>query len=140
MTSTVEIPGTGAPGAARSPVTMVLGFGQTEGAALATALASAHTPFAATLGSYAAQWQRYDATLKRPPATISGVSAAETAQAQAGYWLGANVIKASLDKTFPGAVAAGLASPWGQAVPAGNAAGGLAPYFGSYRETFSRDA
>ena len=37
-----------------------------------------------TLGSYAAQWQRYDATLKRPPATISGVSAAETAQAQAG--------------------------------------------------------
>ena len=75
-----------------------------------------------------------------PPVTISGVSAAETAQARAGYWLGANVIKASLDKTFPGAVAAGLASPWGQAVPAGNAVGGLAPYFGSYRETFSRDA
>src|SRR5450755_3721841 len=140
VTTTVEIPGTGAPGAARNPVTLVLGFGQTEGAALATAVASAHSPFIATLGSYAGQWQRYDATLKRPPVTISGVSAAETARARAGYWLGANVIKASLDKTFPGAVAAGLASPWGQAVPAGNAAGGLAPYFGSYRETFSRDA
>jgi len=66
VTTTVEIPGTGAPGAARNPVTLVLGFGQTEGAALATAQASAHTPFAATLGSYEGQWQRYDATLKRP--------------------------------------------------------------------------
>ena len=40
---------------------------------------------------------------------------------------------------FPGAIVAGLASPWGQAVPAGNRQDGKAPYFGSYREVFSRD-
>lgn len=136
VTTTVQMPAA-RPGSAGPPTTLVLGFGQTEDAATSTALASARTPFGATLGSYEAQWQRYDATLKKPPAAISGVPAAEVAKARAGYWLGANVIKASLDKTFTGAAAAGLASRWGQAVPAGNAAGGLAPYFGSYRETFS---
>jgi glucoamylase len=49
------------------------------------------------------------------------------------------VVKASEDKTFPGAIAAGLASPWGQSVPAGNATGGHPTYFGSYREVFARD-
>ena len=48
-------------------------------------------------------------------------------------------MKASEDKQFPGAIAAGLGSPWGQAVPAGNLDQGKAPYFGSYREVFSRD-
>jgi glucoamylase len=81
------------------------------------------------LNAFNSQWQRYDATLRRPPAAYAG-----------SYWTGVNVLRASLDKTFTGAAAAGLASPWGQAVPAGNAAGGLATYFGSYRETFSRDA
>ena len=134
VTTTVELP------AGTSPTTLTLGFGPTENAAVGTATASARTPFAATLGAYGQQWQRYDRTLKSPPASIRGLDGAETAKARAGYWLSANVIKASLDKAFPGAAAAGLASPWGQAVPAGNAAGGLAPYFGSYRETFSRDA
>jgi glucoamylase len=134
VTTTVELP------AQTSPTTLVLGFGQTENAAVSTAEGSAHAPFTGTLDTYDQQWQRYDATLKTPPASIKGLGAAETAKARAGYWLSANVIKASLDKTFAGAAAAGLASPWGQAVPAGNAAGGLAPYFGSYRETFSRDA
>ena len=60
-------------------------------------------------------------------------------QARPDYYLGVNVVKASEDKQFPGAVAAGLASPWGQAVPAGNRQDGKAPYFGSYREVFSRD-
>jgi glucoamylase len=136
VTSTVELPaGTQGPG-----TTLVLGFGPTETAAVSTAEASARSPFSATLGAYDGQWQRYDATLKRPPASINGLGATETAKADADYWLSANVIKASLDKTFPGAAAAGLASPWGQAVPAGNAVNGLATYFGSYRETFSRDA
>ena len=48
----------------------------------------------------------------------------------------ANVIKASEDKTFPGAIVASLASPWGQAVSAGDPAN---TYFGSYREVFARD-
>jgi len=45
-------------------------------------------------------------------------------------------VKAAEDKTFPGAVAAALASPWGQAVSAGDPAN---TYFGSYREVFARD-
>ncbi len=49
------------------------------------------------------------------------------------------MIKASEDKTFPGAVAASLSSPWGQAVSAGALVGGKAVYFGSYREVFARD-
>ena len=49
------------------------------------------------------------------------------------------MLKASEDKTFPGAVVASLASPWGQAVSAGDTPGGRAVYFGSYREVFARD-
>jgi glucoamylase len=52
------------------------------------------------------------------------------------YYLQANVIKASEDKTFAGAFVAGLGSPWGQAVSAGKPE---ATYFGSYREVFARD-
>jgi hypothetical protein len=48
----------------------------------------------------------------------------------------ANVIKASEDKTFAGAIVASLASPWGQAVSAGDPGN---TYFGSYREVFARD-
>ena len=54
----------------------------------------------------------------------------------APYYLNANVLKASEDKTFPGAIVAGLASPWGQSVPAGDPDN---TYFGSYREVFARD-
>ena len=46
------------------------------------------------------------------------------------------MLKASEDKTFPGAIVASLASPWGQAVAAGDPA---LTYFGSYREVFARD-
>ena len=49
------------------------------------------------------------------------------------------MVKASEDKTFPGAIAAGLGSPWGQAVSAGDLPDGKANYFGSYREVFARD-
>ena len=55
------------------------------------------------------------------------------------YYASVNVVKASEDKTFPGAIAAGLASPWGQSVPAGNLTNGEPTYFGSYREVFARD-
>ena len=51
------------------------------------------------------------------------------------YYVSATV-KAAEDKTFPGAVAAALASPWGQAISAGDPAN---TYFGSYREVFARD-
>ena len=46
------------------------------------------------------------------------------------------MLKASEDKTFPGAIVASLASPWGQSTSAGDPAN---TYFGSYREVFARD-
>src|SRR5580693_4702828 len=116
--------------------TVALGFGSTENDALGTALGASAAPFPVSYTAYRAGWQAYDAGL-RPPGSFGQVSAAEAG----AYYLSANVIKASEDKTFPGATAASLASPWGQAVPAGQTASdGLAPYFGSYREVFPRDA
>ncbi len=108
--------------------TLALGFGRDTGAAIDTAGAALHRPFAATYAKYRAGWHAYDAGLRRPSGPATGA-----------YWLSANVLKASEDKTFPGAVVASLSSPWGQAVSAGDTPNGAAVYFGSYREVFSRD-
>ncbi len=119
--------------------TVALGFGGNERDAVGTALAASAAPFAATYAAYQAGWRAYDARLLPPGG--AGKHAPVSARDAAAYWLSANVLKASEDKTFPGATAASLASPWGQAVPAGQTASdGLAPYFGSYREVFPRDA
>lgn len=108
--------------------TFALGFGRTPGQAVDVAGAAAGRPFAATLNDYEGGWSAYDRGLRRPPAAYAGA-----------YYLSANVIKASEDKTFPGAVVASLASPWGQAISAAGRSGGQPFYFGSYREVFSRD-
>jgi glucoamylase len=126
-------------GFSRGSATVALGFGSNERDAVSTALTASAAPFAATYAAYQAGWRAYDARLLPPggPGRHAPVSAREAA----AYWLSANVLKASEDKTFPGATAASLSSPWGQAVPAGQTASdGLAPYFGSYREVFPRDA
>ena len=87
--------------------------------------------------SYEAGWSAYDAVAQgaaeeaarpRPTAAVGELGRE--------YYLSANIVKASEDKTFPGAIVAGLASPWGQAVSAGDPNN---TYFGSYREVFSRD-
>lgn len=121
------------------PVTLALGFGADARAASAVAGAALARPFGATYGAYTAGWARYDAGLRPPPLRLPGATAAEAARLRAAYWLSANVLKASEDKTFPGAVVASLASPWGQAVSAGDTPDGKAGYFGSYREVFARD-
>jgi glucan 1,4-alpha-glucosidase len=118
--------------------TLALGFGRTPATAVRTAGASAHAPFERTSGQYADTWREYDEGLRQPPDDLRVPGQSEDAVRNA-YWLSANVVKASEDKTFPGAIVAGLASPWGQAVSAGDAPGGLPVYFGSYREVFSRD-
>ncbi len=138
------------PVAAVQSQTVALGFGQTEGAALGAALTASATPFAATFNAYQGQWAAYDSHLCAPgdvgngggPAGPSAHSAPlSSANIDRAYWLSANVIKASEDKTFLGATAASLSSPWGQAVPAGQfGTDDLAPYFGSYREVFPRDS
>ncbi|GAA4987402.1 glucoamylase [Nonomuraea thailandensis] len=112
----------------RGEVTFALGFGRDRAAALRTAAEAAARPFDGTRARYEAGWAAYDAGLRRPPGALAGL-----------YRLSVNVLKASEDKTFPGAVVASLAAPWGQAVGAGELAGGKALYFGSYREVFSRD-
>jgi glucoamylase len=115
--------------------TLALGFGNTQASAVKTAGASVRIPFAATQARYATGWLGYDLRLNPPPKP-AGLPAAEQQRLTAQYYLSANVLKASEDKTFPGAVVASLASPWGQAVSAGDPA---QTYFGSYREIFARD-
>jgi glucan 1,4-alpha-glucosidase len=118
-------------------VTLALGFGTTQAAAVATAGAALARPFAAARAGYEAGWRRYDATLRAPvlPPGL-GLAPAQALALARAYYVSANVVKASEDKTFPGAIVAGLASPWGQAVAAGDPAN---TYFGSYREVFARD-
>jgi glucoamylase len=109
-------------------VTLALGFGRTQARSISAARQSLSSPFGQTSASYRHGWTVYDAGLKPPPASLAS-----------SYYLSANVLKASEDKTFPGAIVASLASPWGQSVPAGVFANGEPSYFGSYREVFARD-
>jgi glucoamylase len=113
-------------------VSLALGFGTSQTGALAVAGASLAQRFGAVRARYERQWRRYDARLRRPSSALGAAAVPE-------YYESVNVVKASEDKTYPGAIAAGLASPWGQSVPAGNATGGQPNYFGSYREVFARD-
>jgi glucoamylase len=127
VTLTAEVP----TGWNRS-VTLALGFGTTQAVALSVAHASVSQRFDDAWSDYERGWLRYDAGLQRPSFRL-GLSAVRE------YYESVNVVKASEDKTFTGAIAAGLASPWGQSVPAGNFTNGEPTYFGSYREEFSRD-
>ena len=115
---------------------LALGFGTTQANAVATAGATVGRPFGSLRGQYRSGWQSYDDGLNAPSATLPGLSEAQQSAAVNAYYVSANVVKASEDKTFPGAIVASIASPWGQAVSAGDPAN---TYFGSYREVFSRD-
>jgi glucoamylase len=117
-------------------VTLALGFGATQQEAVGTAGAALRTGFGGALLRYALGWAGYDAGLVPPPLRFPGLDAATARELRRVYYLSANVLKASEDKTFPGAIVASLASPWGQAVSAGDPNN---TYFGSYREVFARD-
>src|SRR5262245_23611819 len=131
ITATEEVtPGPG------HPVTLALGFGRDQASAVATARRSLRQPFASAEQSYLNGWFAYEAGLRPPSGDPPGAAARRTGMR---YYLSANVIKASVDKTFPGAIVASLASPWGQSVPAGVFVNGAPSYFGSYREVFARD-
>ncbi|MGH3720474.1 MAG: glycoside hydrolase family 15 protein [Pseudonocardiaceae bacterium] len=120
-------------------ITLALGFGRDQRGAISVADKAATTPFAATVAGYTAGWRAYDARLRPPPTTLPGLDHAAMDRMRSAYYLSANVVKASEDKTFRGAIVASLASPWGQAVSAGKLVNGKPVYFGSYREVFSRD-
>ena len=115
---------------------LALGFGATDDEAIDTAAGSRAAGFDTAFNAYKSGWNAYDATLTNPRVEKLAVSAAQRKQLKDAYYLSANVIKASEDKTFPGAIVASLASPWGQAVSAGDPNN---TYFGSYREVFARD-
>jgi glucan 1,4-alpha-glucosidase len=115
--------------------TLALGFGSNQAAAVSTAGATVKADPDRTLKDYQRGWRAYDRKLNEP-ASGRGLTSDQRKQLARTYYLSANVLKASEDKTFPGAVVASLASPWGQAVAAGDPTNS---YFGSYREVFARD-
>ncbi len=117
--------------------TLALGFGATQDKAVKAAEHSLGDGFDHARKAYSAGWARYDDGLNDPSKKLKHLfGGADSKRLIAQYYAAANVIKASEDKTFPGAIVAGLASPWGQAISAGDPAN---TYFGSYREVFSRD-
>jgi glucan 1,4-alpha-glucosidase len=117
-------------------LTMALGFGTSQADAVSATKASLATLFSQLQKRYEAGWNAYDNGLIAPPKNFKGVSGNKWLQLVAEYYLSANVVKASEDKSFPGAIVASLSSPWGQAISAGDPNN---LFFGSYREVFARD-
>jgi glucoamylase len=116
--------------------TASLGFASTQSDAVSTAESALGDGWSAASDSFKQGWQSYDAGLNRPPNTLPSISGPRLNQLRDEYYTSANVLKAVEDKTFPGALVAAPASPWGQAISAGDPAN---TYFGSYREVFARD-
>ena len=116
--------------------TLGLGFGASQAQAVNAIEGSLGAGYPAARKKFEAGWASYDAGLKTPPKKVAGLSNAQSHALGELYYASANVIKAAEDKTFPGAIVAAPASPWGQAISAGDPSN---LYFGSYREVFGRD-
>jgi glucoamylase len=116
--------------------TLALAFAADQPGAVAAGEGALADGFPAARKSYESGWHAYDASLRSPPEKLPGLSNARVKRLGDAYYVSANVLKASEDKTFPGAIVAAPASPWGQAVSAGDPNN---TYFGSYREVFARD-
>jgi glucan 1,4-alpha-glucosidase len=115
--------------------TLALGYGDSQADAVSASRGSLKDGFEDARKDYERGWNAYDDKLVEPRGP-QGVTSGHWSDILDEYYLGANYVKAAEDKTFPGAVAAALTSPWGQAVSAGDPAN---TYFGSYREVFARD-
>ncbi len=115
---------------------LALGFGTSQAAAVNAAQSSLSNNFGQVSKEYTSGWRAYDSHLIPPGSQMKGFSGSQWRQLVNEYFLSANVVKASEDKTFPGAIVASLASPWGQAISAGDPNN---TFFGSYREVFPRD-
>jgi glucan 1,4-alpha-glucosidase len=115
--------------------TLALGYGDTQAKAVSASQGSLKHGFDRARHDYERGWHAYDASLVRPRRP-HGASSRHWNDILEEYYLSANYVKAAEDKTFPGAIAASLTSPWGQAVSAGDPKN---TYFGSYREVFARD-
>ena len=117
--------------------TLALGFGSTQAEAVDAAEGSLVTGFPVARKNYEQGWSKYDKALNKPPSSLPGISQKRLKTLSDLYYSSANAIKASEDKTFPGAIVASLAVPWGPAISAGDPSN---TFFGSYREVFARDA
>ena len=116
--------------------TVALGFGASQAAAVQMAESALKHTFDKARHDSEQGWDAYDRTLNDPPKSLPGITSKRADDLGDAYFVNANVLKASEDKTFPGAIVASMASPWGQAVSAGDPGN---TYFGSYREIFARD-
>ena len=112
---------------------LALGFGTDASAAADTARRTLRADQAQTAQRYADGWHAYDASLQRP-----GRPRGVPARRGTASWAtcSTRLVKAAEDKTYRAPSPPGLASPWGQAVSAGDP---NTTYFGSYREIFARD-
>jgi len=115
--------------------TLSLGYGDTQAHAISASQRSLNDGFDGAQRDYVRGWHAYDDKLDKPRRP-KGESSSDWDRILDEYYLSANYVKAAEDKTFPGAVAAALTSPWGQAISAGDSNN---TYFGSYREVFARD-
>lgn len=116
--------------------TLALGFGTTQAAAVSTATATAKSSVSKLTAGYLAGWAKYDAGLKRPTLSTPGLTRAQRDTAITSYYQAANVVKESEDKTYPGAIVAGLDAPWGQSIAANDPSFLFIP---GYKEVFARD-
>jgi glucoamylase len=123
-------------GSGDADFTVALGFDSTQSGAVKTAESALGDGFKSALKASTKGWDAYDATLNSPPKKLPGLSNQRVHDLDGDYYVNANVLKASEDKTFPGAIVASMTSPWGQAISAGDPSN---TYFGSYREVFARD-
>jgi glucoamylase len=119
--------------------TLALDFDQSQAAAVAGAQASAGASFATTQAAYAGGWHAYDAGLNAPPLSFPGLDATQAQGLDAHYYLAANLIKATEDKNFPGAIVSSLGDPWGHNASAAGVSGGNPSLNVNYRVIFERD-
>ncbi|GAA4684930.1 glucodextranase DOMON-like domain-containing protein [Frondihabitans cladoniiphilus] len=119
-----------------STTTLSLGFGTSQAAAVSTAKATSASSEPGMLTRYVSQWLDYDARLTHPSFSLTGLTTTQKLTAAKNYYQSANVVKASEDKTFPGAIVAGLDAPWGQSVSATDPAD---QFHAGYGEVFARD-
>lgn len=85
---------------------VVIGYGQNTSTAVQAAMTTLRHPAPSLLGKFVAQWHHYLAPLYHP----HGLPSKLLDQ----YWLSLMTIKAAEDKTYKGAMAASLTTPWGE--------------------------
>ncbi len=87
-------------------LTLALGFGATDGAALRTARASLDSGFRAVSTAYAGGWHSYVRGLNRPPSSL------RTPAERQVYYASVMVLAALEDKTYRGGFVASPTMPW----------------------------